>query len=238
MPKSSVTRALTAEHRSGADQTAESIARSRYSSHPVCPWRTGRRLSSGLHCLGTVAGGAWLRRRDAESTGLHRLWRGIPESELFRLGRRRLSRRDGRGRCRPRARRIRLPTGSVSPDGPTAAIWPNGRSLKRTGSRLPYPVPVCSTSALNSEPRIGPEGDEWYFSTPWEHPERFAKSSPVTYIKNARTPTLILQGENDKIDPMGQSTALYRALKRYNVETELVLYPQRTPRTARGKASA
>jgi dipeptidyl aminopeptidase/acylaminoacyl peptidase len=72
----------------------------------------------------------------------------------------------------------------------------------------------------------GPEGDEWYFGTPWEHPERFVHSSPYTYIKNARTPTLILQGENDPIDPVGQSTALYRALKRYNVETELVVYPR------------
>ena len=72
----------------------------------------------------------------------------------------------------------------------------------------------------------GPEGDEWYYTTPWEHPERFYKNSPVTYIKNAKTPTLILQGEADAIDPIGQSTALYRALKRYNVETELVIYPR------------
>ena len=73
---------------------------------------------------------------------------------------------------------------------------------------------------------VGPAGDEWYFGTPWEHPEHFAHSSPETYIKNARTPTLILQGESDPIDPMGQSTSLYRALKRYNVDTELVTYPR------------
>jgi dipeptidyl aminopeptidase/acylaminoacyl peptidase len=72
----------------------------------------------------------------------------------------------------------------------------------------------------------GPAYDEWYFSTPWEHPEKFAHSSPATYIRNAKTPTLILQGENDTTDPMGQSTALYRALKRYGVETELALYPR------------
>ena len=57
-----------------------------------------------------------------------------------------------------------------------------------------------------------PAYDEWYFSTPWEHPERFAHSSPYMYVRNAKTPTLILQGENDPIDPLGQSTALYRAL--------------------------
>jgi dipeptidyl aminopeptidase/acylaminoacyl peptidase len=71
-----------------------------------------------------------------------------------------------------------------------------------------------------------PAYDEWYFSTPWEHPERFAHSSPYMYVRNAKTPTLILQGENDPIDPLGQSTALYRALNRYGVETELVTYPR------------
>ncbi len=71
-----------------------------------------------------------------------------------------------------------------------------------------------------------PAGDEWYFETPWEHPEKFAHSSPYMYIRNAKTPTLILQGENDPVDPLGQSTALYRALKRYGVETELVTYPR------------
>jgi dipeptidyl aminopeptidase/acylaminoacyl peptidase len=35
-----------------------------------------------------------------------------------------------------------------------------------------------------------------------------------------------LQGENDRVDPVGQSMALYRALKRYNVDTELVIYPR------------
>jgi dipeptidyl aminopeptidase/acylaminoacyl peptidase len=71
-----------------------------------------------------------------------------------------------------------------------------------------------------------PAYDEWYFGTPWEHPERFAHSSPYMYVRNAKTPTLILQGENDPVDPLGQSTALYRALKRYGVETELVTYPR------------
>ena len=71
-----------------------------------------------------------------------------------------------------------------------------------------------------------PAYDEWYSTTPWENPDRFYKSSPATYIKNAKTPTLILQGADDAVDPVGQSAALYRALKRYNVETELVIYPR------------
>jgi dipeptidyl aminopeptidase/acylaminoacyl peptidase len=71
-----------------------------------------------------------------------------------------------------------------------------------------------------------PAYDEWFYGLPYEKLEGFRRSSPLTYIKNARTPTLILQGEGDVIDPLGQSQALYRALKRYGVETELVIYPR------------
>jgi len=45
-------------------------------------------------------------------------------------------------------------------------------------------------------------------------------------VKNAKTPTLILQGEADTTDPPGQSLELYRGLKRYGVPTELVMYPR------------
>jgi dipeptidyl aminopeptidase/acylaminoacyl peptidase len=45
-------------------------------------------------------------------------------------------------------------------------------------------------------------------------------------VKNAKTPTLILQGEADTVDPLGQSQELYRGLKRYGVDAELVEYPR------------
>jgi dipeptidyl aminopeptidase/acylaminoacyl peptidase len=41
-----------------------------------------------------------------------------------------------------------------------------------------------------------------------------------------RTPTLLLQGEADTTDPIGQSQQFYRALKRYEVDAQLVLYPR------------
>ena len=58
----------------------------------------------------------------------------------------------------------------------------------------------------------------------------------MTFVKNVRTPTLLLQGEDDTTDPIGQSQQFYRGLKRYNVETDLVLYPREPHGTARGKA--
>jgi dipeptidyl aminopeptidase/acylaminoacyl peptidase len=68
--------------------------------------------------------------------------------------------------------------------------------------------------------------DEWFYGLPYEHLDRFQKSSPITHIKNAKTPTLILQGEADATDPVGQSQQLYHALKRYGVPAELVIYPR------------
>jgi dipeptidyl aminopeptidase/acylaminoacyl peptidase len=72
----------------------------------------------------------------------------------------------------------------------------------------------------------GSSYDEWFFGTPYEKPQGFINSSPITFIKHARTPTLILQGEADVTDPIGQSQQLYRGLKRYGVETEFVVYPR------------
>jgi len=74
----------------------------------------------------------------------------------------------------------------------------------------------------------GPSYDEWFYGVPYE-PDKlagFLNSSPFVHFKNAKTPTLILQGEADTTDPVGQSQELYRGLKRYGVETEFVIYPR------------
>ncbi len=74
----------------------------------------------------------------------------------------------------------------------------------------------------------GPSYDEWFYGLPYE-PEKvagFLNSSPFVHLKNVKTPTLILQGDADPIDPPGQSQELYRGLKRYGVETDLVVYPR------------
>jgi dipeptidyl aminopeptidase/acylaminoacyl peptidase len=43
---------------------------------------------------------------------------------------------------------------------------------------------------------------------------------------HAKTPFLLLQGEADKTDPLGQSQEMYRALRQMNVPVELVTYPR------------
>lgn len=73
-----------------------------------------------------------------------------------------------------------------------------------------------------------PSYDEWFYGVPYESDSlvKYLNSSPFTQLKNAKRPTLILQGETDTTDPPGQSQELYRGLKHYGVETELVTYPR------------
>jgi dipeptidyl aminopeptidase/acylaminoacyl peptidase len=94
--------------------------------------------------------------------------------------------------------------------------------------RFKAAVSGAGLSNLTSE--FGTEGgssyDEWFYGTPYENLDGFMKSSPVKYLKNAHTPTLILQGDADTTDPIGQSEELYRGLKHYGVEAEMVIYPR------------
>jgi dipeptidyl aminopeptidase/acylaminoacyl peptidase len=62
----------------------------------------------------------------------------------------------------------------------------------------------------------------------WEGPgpHRHDQLSPISYASKVRTPVLILHGEDDTNVPLGQSTYFHRALYRYGVEHEFVVYPR------------
>jgi dipeptidyl aminopeptidase/acylaminoacyl peptidase len=68
--------------------------------------------------------------------------------------------------------------------------------------------------------------DRWYFGKPWEHPEDAWRQSPLASAGKARTPFLLLQGESDTTDPLGQSKEMYRALRQAGVPVDLVTYPR------------
>jgi dipeptidyl aminopeptidase/acylaminoacyl peptidase len=59
---------------------------------------------------------------------------------------------------------------------------------------------------------------------PWHDSEIYEKTSPMSYIKSACTPTLIQHGEEDRRVPVTNSYELYRGLKDMGVETELVVF--------------
>jgi dipeptidyl aminopeptidase/acylaminoacyl peptidase len=74
--------------------------------------------------------------------------------------------------------------------------------------------------------------DQWmppYFgATVYDDPAIYARSSPITYIKNAKTPTLIIVGDRDISCPAPQSYEFWHALKTLSVPAQLAVYPNET----------
>ena len=73
------------------------------------------------------------------------------------------------------------------------------------------------------------DGSSWYRQFrkyPWEDPMEYAVRSPLHYVGNVTTPTMVMTGEADLRTPMGQSEEYYRALKKLKKETLLVRMPE------------
>ncbi|HZR42344.1 MAG TPA: S9 family peptidase [Ktedonobacteraceae bacterium] len=65
-------------------------------------------------------------------------------------------------------------------------------------------------------------------TAPWDGlgNNQHLKSSPITFASHAKTPVLILHGENDARVPLSQATGFHRALRKHHVPTEFVVYPR------------
>ena len=61
-------------------------------------------------------------------------------------------------------------------------------------------------------------------NNPWNDPEIYTKTSPMTYIKSACTPTLIQHGEKDARIPTPNAYDLYQGLRDMAVDTELIIF--------------
>jgi dipeptidyl aminopeptidase/acylaminoacyl peptidase len=70
--------------------------------------------------------------------------------------------------------------------------------------------------------------DQWmipfFGKSVYDDPEVYAKSSPINFIKKAKTPTLILVGDSDGEVPAPQSYEFWHALRTLGVETQFVVY--------------
>lgn len=129
---------------------------------------------------------------------------------------------------------IVLARGETDPQRLGIGGWSYGAQMSELaiGRTHRFKAAVAGDGVFDESAEFGTEdgpdaaSDAWYFGIPWDNPELAARNSPATYIRNATTPTLIVHMANDATNPIGQSMALYRALKHYNVESELVTYPR------------
>ena len=71
---------------------------------------------------------------------------------------------------------------------------------------------------------ITPFTRQYLKATPWDDPEIYAKTSPITYIKGAKAPTLIQHGATDQRVPPPDAFELYRGLQDLGVPSKLIIY--------------
>jgi dipeptidyl aminopeptidase/acylaminoacyl peptidase len=67
---------------------------------------------------------------------------------------------------------------------------------------------------------------KWEFSgMPWDNPDMYAKWSPSYFVKDFKTPTLVIHGELDYRVPVGQGMQLFTSLQMQKVPSKLLLFP-------------
>jgi dipeptidyl aminopeptidase/acylaminoacyl peptidase len=65
----------------------------------------------------------------------------------------------------------------------------------------------------------------WFESFPWDDVQSYWKRSPLAYVGNVHTPTLLMTGEADYRTPSSEAEQFYEALKLRKVDTALVRVP-------------
>jgi dipeptidyl aminopeptidase/acylaminoacyl peptidase len=71
------------------------------------------------------------------------------------------------------------------------------------------------------------DGQSWYYNFakfPWEDPSEHLKRSPLMYVGNVKTPTMLMTGVNDLRTPMSQTEEFYEALKIRKVPTAMIRF--------------
>jgi acylaminoacyl-peptidase len=65
----------------------------------------------------------------------------------------------------------------------------------------------------------------WFEGYPWDNAASYWKRSPLAYVGNVRTPTMLMTGEADYRTPSGEAEQFYEALKLRHIDTALVRVP-------------
>ena len=99
------------------------------------------------------------------------------------------------------------------------------------GKTTRFKAIVAGAPVIDQESEYGTENSSWYDrwfygGFPWEHAANAWKQSALAYAAHAKTPLLLLQGEADRTDPLGQSEEMFRALRQMGVPVDLIEYPR------------
>ena len=123
-----------------------------------------------------------------------------------------------------------LAQGYVDPDnlfvygcsgGGVLTAWVVGHTDRFAGAASLCPV----TDWLSFVGQVDGNPLRWYADFerfPWDDPAEHLRRSPLTYVGNVTTPTLLMTGVRDMRTPISQAEEFYQALKAQNKPTALI----------------
>jgi len=108
--------------------------------------------------------------------------------------------------------------------GGVLTCWMIGRSSRFRAAASLYPVINWYSWVLTAD--MASFGVKYWFpGFPWDNVENYEKRSLLSVVKNVKTPTIVITGEQDFRCPMSESEQYYMALKLLGVEAALVRFP-------------
>jgi len=109
--------------------------------------------------------------------------------------------------------------------GGVLTAWMIGHTDRFRAALAFYPVINWESFSLTAD--MAPLSvKNWFPGMPWDHKDNYDKRSLLSVVKNVKTPTLIMTGEEDFRTPMSESEQYYKALKMLGVESVLVRVPE------------
>lgn len=108
--------------------------------------------------------------------------------------------------------------------GGVLTAWTVGHTDRFAAAVVAKPVINWYSFVLTAD-AYGYFSQYWFPGKPWDYVEHYMKHSPITYVKNVKTPTMVITGVADYRTPMSESEQYYQALKLLKVDTALVRIP-------------
>jgi dipeptidyl aminopeptidase/acylaminoacyl peptidase len=96
--------------------------------------------------------------------------------------------------------------------------------------RFHFKVLVSHDGVYNLESMYGATEELWFTDwefkgTPWTNPMMYARWSPSKFVKNFKTPILVIHSELDYRVPFGEGLQLFTAAQRMGVDSKLLVFP-------------
>ncbi len=108
--------------------------------------------------------------------------------------------------------------------GGVLTCWMIDRTDRFQAAASLYPVINWYSWVLTSDlPSFGAQ--YWFGANPWDDADNYMKRSVISLVKNVKTPTLLMTGEEDFRTPISEAEQYYAALKLLKVESALVRFP-------------